>query len=156
MWTPEALTLLKSLNDKELKAFEKFLNQRHSKHSAIIKVMAYFKKQLDEVQPIERRKAFARIFPQETYRERLLTDTASDLNLECMRFLMEKKLDTQSWTYQELKLEILQERKLHKPASELQQAMLRQLEQVERPDIWHFIHKLKLLDQIYYAASALK
>jgi hypothetical protein len=156
MWTPEALTLLKSLNDKELKAFEKFLNQRHSKHSAIIKVMAYLKKHLDNVEPIEKRKAFARIFPQETYRERLLTDTASDLNLECLRFLMEKKLSTQSWTYQELKLEILQERKLHKPASELQQAMLRQLEEVQQVDIWHFIDKLKLLDQMYFSPSALK
>lgn len=161
MLNSKLILLLRGLKKEELKKFDFYLNRIYDKQNGAIKIFNHIKKYHPEYdsKKLEKKYVFDKVFNNEIYKPRKITDIGSDLHLKLKEYLRWEEIKQASFISNLHNIEIFKKRKLDKFYFEEIYKANRQLNK-ERDknglDMFHYLKSMLLYHQEYFSQSTKK
>ena len=156
MFKNKLLILLRQLPIEDLKDYLNYLKKMYPKKGVAIKLMEYIKDSAPafEEKRLDRKRAFAKLFKGETFKNSKINNTISDLRLHLKEFLLIQYMERFEYQRNYMLLRIYRRVRAKDHFYRLLDQMEDKLNAGPQEDVWHWFKKMQLAHERYYYPSA--
>lgn len=146
------ITLLKTLDKRELKLFSQYLNRLHPGKKVQHQVFGFIKQFAPKYESpqLNHNEALQLVFKESARSSKKLTDCLSDLNLLLIEYLLWEESKKNSFENRIATIRILKKRKLDEATVKLIKKTQRQLQSEIVKDEWYYLKQLQLNHELFF------